>query len=363
MPYLSTSDEVKTKPTQHSVQALRALGIQPDSIICRSEKEVDESIKNKISLHCDVPPENVISLHDFESVYDVPLHLEEQGLGNIVSDRLSLIKKSPNLTKWKNLCGNIRNANETINIGIVGKYIELPDSYLSVNEAIKHAAANNNKSIKINWIDSDVLSSLNKTEYLNELSGIIVPGGFGSRGIEGMLEAAQFSREYKIPYLGLCLGMQVMVIEFARNVLGFKDANSTEFDKETENPVIHIIDTQKGLEETGGTMRLGGYRCSLLKDSQASKIYSKELIVERHRHRYEFNDLYKKDLEKHGFIASGICPDNELVEISEIVNHPFMIGCQFHPEFGSRLDNPHPLFNAFMKASIDNKRIGAQFKL
>ena len=363
LPYLSTSDEVKTKPTQHSVQALRALGIQPDSIICRSEKEVDESIKNKISLHCDVPPENVISLHDFESVYDVPLHLEEQGLGNIVSDRLSLIKKSPNLTKWKNLCGNIRNANETINIGIVGKYIELPDSYLSVNEAIKHAAANNNKSIKINWIDSDVLSSLNKTEYLNELSGIIVPGGFGSRGIEGMLEAAQFSREYKIPYLGLCLGMQVMVIEFARNVLGFKDANSTEFDKETENPVIHIIDTQKGLEETGGTMRLGGYRCSLLKNSQASKIYSKELIVERHRHRYEFNDLYKKDLEKHGFIASGICPDNELVEISEIVNHPFMIGCQFHPEFGSRLDNPHPLFNAFMKASIDNKRIGAQFKL
>ena len=363
LPYLSTSDEVKTKPTQHSVQALRALGIQPDSIICRSEKEVDESIKNKISLHCDVPPENVISLHDFESVYDVPLHLEEQGLGNIVSDRLSLIKQSPNLTKWKNLCGNIRNANETINIGIVGKYVELPDSYLSVNEAIKHAAANNNKSIKINWIDSDILSSLNKTEYLNELSGIIVPGGFGSRGIEGMLEAAQFSREYKIPYLGLCLGMQVMVIEFARNVLGFKDANSTEFDKETENPVIHIIDTQKGLEETGGTMRLGGYRCSLLKDSQASKIYSEELIVERHRHRYEFNDLYKKDLEKHGFIASGICPDNELVEISEIVNHPFMIGCQFHPEFGSRLDNPHPLFNAFMKASIDNKRIGAQFKL
>ncbi len=363
LPYLSTSDEVKTKPTQHSVQALRALGIQPDSIICRSEKEVDESIKNKISLHCDVPPENVISLHDFESVYDVPLHLEEQGLGNIVSDRLSLIKKSPNLTTWKNLCGNIRNANETINIGIVGKYIELPDSYLSVNEAIKHAAANNNKSININWIDSDVLSSLNKTEYLNELSGIIVPGGFGSRGIEGMLEAAQFSREYKIPYLGLCLGMQVMVIEFARNVLGFKDANSTEFDKETQNPVIHIIDTQKGLEETGGTMRLGGYRCRLLKNSKASKIYTEELIVERHRHRYEFNDLYKKDLEKHGFIASGICPDNDLVEISEIVDHPFMIGCQFHPEFGSRLDKPHPLFNSFMKASIDNKRIGAQFKL
>ena len=363
LPYLSTSDEVKTKPTQHSVQALRALGIQPDSIICRSEKEVDESIKNKISLHCDVPPENVNSQHDFESVYDVPLHLEEQGLGNIVSDRLSLIKETPNLTQWKNLCGNIRNANETLNIGIVGKYVELPDSYLSVNEAIKHAAANNNKSIKIKWIDSDALSTLNKTEYLNELSGIIIPGGFGSRGIEGMLEAAQFSREYKIPYLGLCLGMQVMVIEFARNVLGFKDANSTEFDKKTNNPVIHIIDTQKGLEETGGTMRLGGYRCNLLKDSQASKIYTEELIVERHRHRYEFNDLYKKDLEKHGFIASGICPDNELVEISEIIDHPFMIGCQFHPEFGSRLDKPHPLFNAFMKASIDNKRIGAQFKL
>ena len=245
LPYLSTSDEVKTKPTQHSVQALRGMGIQPDSIICRSEKEVDKSIKNKISLYCDVPPENVISLRDFQSVYDIPVHLEEQGLGGIVESKLGYEKKNPNLSVWKKLSSNIHNSEDSFEIGVVGKYVELPDSYLSVSEAIRHAAANNSSKVKIKWIDSDDLSS-NNINSLGELSGVIVPGGFGERGISGMIEAAKFCREYQLPYLGLCLGMQIMVIEFSKNVLGLSDANSTEFDSETSNPVIDIIESQKG---------------------------------------------------------------------------------------------------------------------
>ena len=362
LPYLSTSDEVKTKPTQHSVQALRGMGIQPDSIICRSEKEVDQSIKNKISLYCDVPPENVISLRDFQSVYDIPVHLEEQGLGGIVESKLGYKKKNPNLSVWKKLSSNIHNSEDSFEIGVVGKYVELPDSYLSVSEAIRHAAANNSSKVKIKWIDSDDLSSSN-INSLGELSGVIVPGGFGERGISGMIEAAKFCREYQLPYLGLCLGMQIMVIEFSKNVLGLSDANSTEFDSETSNPVIDIIESQKGLQETGGTMRLGAYRCNLSPGTLASKIYKKEIITERHRHRYEFNDFYKEKLNSNGLITSGICPDNNLVEVSEISGHPFMIGSQFHPEFGSRLDRPHPLFNYFVKACGNQKKIGAQFKL
>ncbi len=362
LPYLSTSDEIKTKPTQHSVQALRSMGIQPDSIICRSEKEVDQSVKDKISLYCDVPPANVISLKDFKSVYDIPIHLEEQGLGKIVESKLGFEKENPSLSRWKNLCSNIHKAKESIDIGVVGKYVELPDSYLSVTEAIKHAAANNSSQVNIKWIDSDELSSSN-IDNLGELSGIVVPGGFGERGISGMIEAAKFCRENQLPYLGLCLGMQIMVIEFSKHVLNLSDANSTEFDPETSNPVIDIIESQKGLEETGGTMRLGGYRCDLTPGTLAKKIYSKDSITERHRHRYEFNDYYKEELNSNGFITSGICPDNNLVEISEIMDHPFMIGSQFHPEFGSRLDRPHPMFDHFIKASANQKKMGAQFKL
>lgn len=363
LPYLSTSDEIKTKPTQHSIQALRGMGIQPDSIICRSEKDIEDSVKNKISLYCDVNPKSVISLRDFESVYDIPIHLEEQGLGNIIIDKLGYENKKPNLKKWKSLCSNITNSKDLLEIGVVGKYVELPDSYLSVNEAIKHAGANNKTKININWIDSDSLSQDNTHQYLDKMSGIIVPGGFGERGIDGMLEAARFCREYEIPYLGLCLGMQIMVIEYSKNILGLKDANSTEFDLETSNPVIDIIESQKGLQETGGTMRLGGYRCTLSPDSLARKIYGIDEIIERHRHRYEFNDFYKEKLNSSGFRTSGICPDNNLVEISEIENHPFMIGSQFHPEFGSRLDKPHPLFDSFISACLKQKKIGAQFKL
>ena len=363
LPYLSTSDEIKTKPTQHSVQALRGMGIQPDSIICRAEKDVENSVKEKISLYCDVPTENVISLRDFKSVYDVPVHLENQGLGNILINRLGFEEVNPDLKNWKKLCSNINQANETIDVGVVGKYVELPDSYLSVTEAIKHAAANNSTNVNINWIDSESLSDSNKNDFFDELSVIIVPGGFGERGVIGMLQAAKFCREYKIPYLGLCLGMQIMVIEFSKNVLGLSDANSTEFDIETSNPVIDIIESQKGLQETGGTMRLGGYRCDLQENSLAREIYKKETIVERHRHRYEFNDYYKEILNSKGFITSGVCPDNNLVEISELSDHPFMIGSQFHPEFASRLDKPHPLFDYFMKASLNQKKIGAQFRL
>ena len=363
LPYLSTSDEIKTKPTQHSVQALRGMGIQPDSIICRSEKDIEDAVREKISLYCDVQPDSVISLRDFESVYDIPIHLENQGLGNIITNKLGYKNLKPDLKNWKKLCANIHQASDALEVGVVGKYVELPDSYLSVNEAIKHAAANNSTKINVNWIDSDSLSEDNKNQYLDKMSGLIVPGGFGERGISGMLEAAKFCREYEIPYLGLCLGMQIMVIEFSKNVLGLKDANSTEFDLDTSNPVIDIIESQKGLQETGGTMRLGGYRCSLAPKSLARKIYDKEEIIERHRHRYEFNDYFKENLNSNGFFTSGICPDNNLVEISEIKDHPFMIGSQFHPEFGSRLDKPHPLFDSFIKACINQKKIGAQFKL
>ena len=272
------------------------------------------------------------------------------------------LRQKPNLSRWKNLCSNIHKAKESIDIGVVGKYVELPDSYLSVTEAIKHAAANNSSQVNIKWIDSDELTESN-INNLGELSGIVVPGGFGERGITGMIQAARFCRENQLPYLGLCLGMQIMVIEFSKNVLNLSDANSTEFDPETSNPVIDIIESQKGLEETGGTMRLGGYRCNLSSGTLAKKIYQKDIITERHRHRYEFNDYYKEKLNSKGFITSGVCPDNNLVEISEISDHPFMIGSQFHPEFGSRLDRPHPLFDHFIKASANQKKTGAQFQL
>jgi CTP synthase len=359
LPYLNSTKELKTKPTQHSVNELRRIGIQPDIIVCRSDYPISEEIRNKISLFCDVERKAVIPLPSVSTIYEVPLVLEEEGLGQLVVEKLKLNPQPPELGQWQELVNLIKTPREPVKIALVGKYVELEDAYFSVREALCHAIFHHQRDLELIWVPSETLENDGDYSVLRPVQGIVIPGGFGIRGIEGMVRAATYARENKIPYLGLCLGMQVMVIEFARYALGSQEANSTEFNPDTSHPVIDLMLDQKG-KIKGGTMRLGDYPCQLLSGSRAAKAYGQELIYERHRHRFEFNNDYRERLEKAGMVYSGLSPDGRLVEVCELADHPWMVSCQFHPEFGSRPGHPHPLFRDFIGAAKEVLREGAQ---
>jgi CTP synthase len=362
LPYIMATGELKTKPTQHSVRELRSIGIQPDVIVARSDYPVPPGVAEKIALFCDVEPRAVIPLATVDTIYRVPLLLEESGLGDYVMERLDLAAKAavPALEDWRQLVRRIEEPKPSVSIALVGKYVELHDAYLSVKEALQHAGFALETRVEIDWVHAEELERLGWEKYLERAHGIVVPGGFGERGIEGMVRAAQYARERGIPYFGLCLGMQVMVIEFARNVLGLREANSTEFDVETPYPVIHMMEEQEGVKLKGGTMRLGGYPCHLVPGTRAAQAYGEQVIVERHRHRYEYNNAYRERLQKAGLDVSGLYPAKDLVEISEVRDHPFMLGTQFHPEFRSRPVRPHPLFRDFIAAARTILREGEQ---
>jgi len=358
VPAIYGSGELKTKPTQHSVIEMRGLGLQPDIIVCRTPIMLDNSIKKKISMFCSIPEENVISSPDVTNIYSIPLIYHEQKIDEIVLNHFHLDPKKPNLKEWEKLVDTTDNLKKEIEISLVGKYVELHDAYISVVESLKHAGYPSNTNVKINWVDSEMLEndSVNLNEVFKNSKGIIVPGGFGERGIEGMIKAAEYARVNKIPYLGLCLGMQIAVIEFARNVCNLKDANSTEFNPVCNTPIIDLMADQKQIINMGGTLRLGNYECKISKDTLAYKDYKKELILERHRHRYEFNNKYRDLLEENGLVFSGINPQANLVEIIELPTHPHYIACQFHPEFKSRPNRPHPLFKSFIDAANKYKK-------
>ncbi|RLC60262.1 MAG: CTP synthase [Chloroflexi bacterium] len=362
LPYIAATDELKTKPTQHSVNELRRIGIQPDVILCRSDREISEGIKNKISLFCDVPKEAVIPLVTSETIYEVPSMLEGCGLGDFIVTRLGLEAEEANLDDWYEMVARLKAPKDLVVIGLVGKYVELHDAYYSVREALRHAALAQNLDVKMEWLSSEGLDD-GSDNKLGQVQGIVVPGGFGDRGIEGMIETAKFAREKGIPYLGLCLGMQVMVIEFARHVFHNGRANSTEFDADTSYPVIDLLPEQRGITEKGGTMRLGTYPCCLVPGTKAAQAYNGEIVHERHRHRFEFNNRFRQTLEEAGLILSGLSPDGKLVEIVELKNHPWMVGCQFHPEFKSRPDSPHPLFVDLIRVAKETLVEGAQIGL
>jgi CTP synthase len=357
VPYLAPSGELKTKPTQHSVKELRGIGIQPDVIVLRSDHEVPQEIREKIALFTDVDVDAVIPAPTAETIYEVPLQFEDFGLGRLIVRDLSLgdPEAPPDLTGWRALVERIKRDKPELEIALVGKYIELPDAYLSVTEALKHAGWAHEVDVKIRWVDSEALTKENLHHTLEGAAGIVVPGGFGHRGIEGKVLAAHFARDHKVPYLGLCLGLQCAVIEFAREVVGSKDVNSTEFDMFTTNPVIDFMPDQRELEDKGGTMRLGLYPARLTPGSKAAEAYGQEVIYERHRHRFEVNNQYRAALESAGMILSGQSPDGRLVEIVELRDHPWFVASQFHPEFKSRPERPHPLFDAFIGAALGTK--------
>ena len=349
------SGELKSKPVQHSVKELQSLGIQPDVLVCRSTQPLSEGIKEKIALLCNIDKRAIIPNLTASSIYEVPLLLEEEGLCEIVCEKLNLPKKEPNLEKRTEMVSKIKNAHKNIKIALVGKYIDLHDAYLSIEEAIFHAASFLDTKAEILWINSETINSENSKEILGEADGIIIPGGFGVRGIEGMIEAAKFARENNIPCFGICLGMQVMVIEFARNVLGYKDANSSEFNEKTLHPVIDLMDEQVRIVKKGATMRLGSYPCELTENSLAKKLYGEAIVNERHRHRYEFNIKYQDEYNNNNMHLSGLSPNKKLVEIVECPNNEFYVGVQFHPEFKSRPTKPHPLFKGFISSAIGKK--------
>lgn len=350
LPYVGATGELKTKPTQHSVRDLRGMGIQPHVIISRSDYPVPEEVVKKLELFCDA--DIVIPLETAEHIYEVPLLLEDAGLGEYLAQKLRLHTKAPDLSDWRALVERVKSLKKTVTVAVVGKYTALQDAYMSVREALLHAGIENECEIDIRWIYSGDLEKDRSREILREADGIIVPGGFGYRGIEGKILAAHWARENKTPYLGLCLGMQIMCIEFARNVLGWDDANSSEFDDATGHPVIDLMPDQQNLTDKGGTMRLGHYTCMLRTGTVAQSAYTSLLTHERHRHRFEFNNSFRGDFERNGMCFSGLSPDGRLVEIAELSDHPFMIGSQFHPEFQSRPGKPHPLFDAFVKAAL-----------
>ncbi len=362
LPHIAATDEIKTKPTQHSVNELRRIGIQPDVILCRSDREISEGIKDKISLFCDVDKEAVIPLVTSETIYEVPLLLEDAGLGEFIVHRLGLKARKSNLEEWRDIVARLKAPKEPVIIGLVGKYVELRDAYYSVREALCHAALAHNREVKIEWLDSEQLDGM-ADDKLGQVQGIIVPGGFGYRGIEGMIKAAKFARERAIPYLGLCLGMHIMVIELGRHVFHTDKVNSTEFDANNAYPVIDLLPEQHDVEQKGGTMRLGTYPCHLVAGTIAANAYGTEVIYERHRHRYEFNNHFRQPLEEAGLVPSGLSPDGSLVEITELRGHPWMLACQFHPEFKSRPDSPHPLFLGFIEAAKETLVEGAQTSL
>ncbi|PRY50418.1 CTP synthase [Arcticibacter pallidicorallinus] len=357
VPFLAAAGELKTKPTQHSVKMLLEYGIQPDILVCRTEHHLSADIRRKVALFCNVNINAVIESIDASTIYDVPLMMLKEQLDKTVLSKLKLpLKSDPNLENWKNFLGRLKNPTSEIKIGLVGKYVELPDAYKSITEAFIHAGASNECKVKVVSIHSESITTENVAERLSGLDGVLVAPGFGSRGIEGKIIAIQHVRENNIPFFGICLGMQCAVVEFARNVLGLKDANSSEMDENTPDPVISMMEEQKKIKNKGGTMRLGSYICDLKKGSKAYNIYGKSQITERHRHRYEFNNEYLKQFEEAGMIASGINPDNGLVEIVELKNHPFFVAGQFHPELKSTVANPHPLFVNFVAASLANSR-------
>ena len=355
VPYLAPSGEQKTKPTQHSVTELRSRGIQPDVIVCRSDKDISDALKRKISLLCDVPIDAVISAIDAESIYEIPLVLHEEGLDAVVCGILGLdpAEHPIALEDWQRLVHRVRTAERTVRIGVVGKYVNLPDAYLSVVEALRHAGFDHGVQVHLEWIDAEMVPDLVPTERLSELDGIVIPGGFGERGIEGMVTAAGYAREHGIPCLGLCLGLQVMVVEVARDLAGLEGANSREFDSRTPHPVIDLMPDQADVVDKGGTMRLGSYPAMLAPGSQVAEIYGASAVTERHRHRYEVNSRYRSRLEAAGLRCSGTSPDDRLVEFVELPGHPFWVGTQAHPEFKSRPDRPHPLFRALVGAALE----------
>tara|TARA_X000000950_G_scaffold31781_1_gene34334 strand:+ start:449 stop:2086 length:1638 start_codon:yes stop_codon:yes gene_type:complete len=356
LPSLRAAGELKTKPTQQSVAKLREIGIQPDILICRTEQSITEEIREKLSLFCSVPKEAVIEEMDVaHSIYELPHMLKKEGLDKLVTRFLGLDAPAPKQDEWEEVVHRLLNPKHKVRVGMVGKYMDLQDSYLSVNESLVHGGIRNDCAVEVIHIDAEEIERDGPEAHLSELNGILVPGGFGDRGTEGKILASKYAREQGIPYFGLCLGMQIAVIDFARNVLGLENANSEEFDEETPDPVIHIMDDQKDLKDKGATMRLGACPCSLKKDSFAYAAYGKEEISERHRHRFEFNNSYRKDLESAGLIVSGANPDRDLVEIVEVQNHPWFVGVQFHPEFQSKPNKAHPLFASFIEASLSLK--------
>ena len=356
LPFISGSNEIKSKPTQHSVKELQSLGIKPDILVCRSDLPIPEGIKDKLAMFCNVRKENVIANLTADNLYAVPLMLEKQGLAVQTCKHLQLKNVEAHNEEWEDMIASIRKVKDgEVTIAIVGKYVRLEDSYLSVAESLHHAGFENNVKVTIKYIDCETVTQENAKSILANLDGIIVPGGFGNRGIDGKINTIQYARENNIPFLGICLGMQMAVVEFARNVLGIKDANSAEFDEQCQHPVIHIMESQKGIDKKGGTMRLGKYPCIIKKGTLAHALYGKEEISERHRHRFEYNNEYKEKLEAAGLVCSGTSPDGSLVEIVEYKNHPYFIAGQFHPEFKSRPNRPAPLFVGLVKAAKERK--------
>ena len=353
LPYISGSNELKSKPTQHSVKELQSLGIMPDILVCRADETIPEKMKQKIALFCNVKKENVIENKTVDNLYELPLMLEKEGLARAVCKKLNLKNKEPENIEWEKLIEKIKSVKDkTVNIAIVGKYTKLEDSYLSVIESVKHAGYENKVKTNVELVDSEKINDSNVKDILKKYNGIIVPGGFGNRGINGMIEAIKYSRENKIPFLGICLGMQMAVIEFAQDVLKLEDVNSEEFKPDAKNLVIHIMEDQKNIYKKGGTMRLGAYPCKLVENSKVKNLYKQNVIEERHRHRFEYNNNYREEMEKAGLKIAGASPDGNLVEIVELENHPYFVGCQFHPEFKSRPNKPHPLFVELVAKSI-----------
>ncbi|MBF8417098.1 MULTISPECIES: CTP synthase [Heyndrickxia] len=356
IPYLKASGEMKTKPTQHSVKELRGLGIQPNIIVVRTEMPISQDMKDKIALFCDIQPREVVECIDADTLYAIPLMLQEQKLDQLVCDHLKLQCPEADMAEWRGLVDRVRNLKKTVKIALVGKYVALQDAYLSVAEALKHAGYQFDADIDIDMINAEEVDGENVADLLKDADGILVPGGFGDRGIEGKILAIQYAREHKIPFLGICLGMQLASVEFARHVLGLKDAHSSEINPDTPYPVIDLLPEQKEIEDLGGTLRLGLYPCRLVKGTKAYEAYQDEVIYERHRHRYEFNNQFREQMENAGFTFSGTSPDGRLIEIVELKDHPWFVASQFHPEFTSRPTRPQPLFKGFIEASIKGKQ-------
>ena len=356
LPYIKAAGEMKTKPTQQSVKELRGLGIQPDIIVVRNELALTDELRAKISLFCDIPKQNVIESRDVSNLYQLPLNLKAQKIDDIVLKHFNLTAKEADMEEWTSLVERVDNLKDEVRIALVGKYVELHDAYISVVESLKHAGYKHNSKVKIDWIQSEDITEENVHEYLKEADGILVPGGFGDRGVEGKITTIKYARENKIPFFGICLGMQLAAVEFARNVCGLTGAHSSELDPNTPYPIINLLPDQENVVEMGGTLRLGSYPCILVEGSQAHKEYGEINITERHRHRYEFNNFYRERLTNKGLVLSGVSPDGRLVEIVELPEHPWFVAGQFHPEFKSRPEKAHPLFAGFIKASLENKR-------
>lgn len=356
VPYIVGGGELKTKPTQHSVKELTGLGIQPDILLCRTDRFLDRKIKSKIAHFCNVKEESVITAKDVEWIYEVPLVFHEEGLDAQIVEKLHMWTGAPNLQRWQKTVQVLHNPKTTVKIGVVGKYMSLKESYKSLFEALAHGGIANEVKVELDCIEAEKIEELGSEALLSSVDGILVPGGFGDRGSEGKIEAIRYAREHQVPFFGICLGMQMAVVEFARNVCGLTGSNSTEFDPSSPHPVIHLMETQKDIDTKGGTMRLGAYPCVLQDDSLALKLYGRKKISERHRHRYEFNNDYGDPLTQNGMVLSGMSPDGNLVEIIELKNHPWFLGCQFHPEFKSRPMDCHPLFKGFVKAALQNRQ-------